>query len=408
MIRITLNGKPLDESSLEGAMVEMVVAHLRETLGAIRHPETGEFPTIAVTGTNLGSLQCQVEGSPELLALVQARLADETSDELVQPDAEATEAAPSATPTTPVAFLSYAFEDRELARRIAEGLMAQGVDTWWAEWCIASGDSIRQRVDEGIGRCTHFIVLLTPQSIGKPWVNLEIDAGLMRRLGEGIKFVPLRCGVSVDSLSFVLRPMHSPEVDAQTLDVSQLVGDVLGVTRKPPLGSPSAAVTAASPLSGHSAAAMALARYFVQSSQTGQKFDPQCEPEKLASTLGLSEEDLSDAVHELRGLVTDHLGYLLFPEDSLFARFDKYWMPWDPEADALRVAAGLVNDKTFPDKPVDMAELLGWSARRLNPALAYLCDRRLVRDVRAMDGTNFLAYRIDKTDATRRFVKSRN
>jgi hypothetical protein len=153
---------------------------------------------------------------------------------------------------------------------------------------------------------------------------------------------------------------------------------------------------------------MTLARFFVQSSQTGQKFDPQCEPEELASTLGLSEEDLSDAVHELRGLVTNHLGHLLFPEDSLFARFDKYWMTWDPEADALRVAESLVNDAVFPDKPADMGELLGWSARRLNPALAYLCDRGLVRDVRAMDGTDFLAYRIDKTDATRRFVKSRS
>ena len=175
MIRITLNGKPLDESSLEGAMVEMVVAHLRETLGSIRHPETGEFPTIAVTGTNLDSLQCQVEGSPELLALVQSRLAEESSDGPVQLGAEGSEAAPPAAPTMPVAFLSYAFEDRELARRIAEALMAQGVDTWWAEWCIASGDSIRQRIDEGLGRCTHFIVLLTPASIGKPWVNLEIE-----------------------------------------------------------------------------------------------------------------------------------------------------------------------------------------------------------------------------------------
>jgi hypothetical protein len=57
---------------------------------------------------------------------------------------------------------------------------------------------------------------------------------------------------------------------------------------------------------------------------------------------------------------------------------------------------------------VEMARLLGWPARRLNPALAYLCVRGLVRDVRAMDGTDFLAYRIDRTEATRRFVKSRS
>jgi len=82
-------------------------------------------------------------------------------------------------------------------------------------------------------------------------------------------------------------------------------------------------------------------------------------------------------------------------------------MPWDPAEDALRIAAGLVNDESFPDKPAEMAQVFGWSARRLNPALAYLCMRGLVRDVHAFDGGGFLAYRIDKTDATRRFVKSR-
>ena len=153
---------------------------------------------------------------------------------------------------------------------------------------------------------------------------------------------------------------------------------------------------------------MALAKFFVEASASGQKFDPQVEPEEVAAKLGLSVDDLSDAIFELKGMVTNHLGYTLFPEDALFANFDRYWMPWDPWQDALRVAAGLVNDESFPDRPVEMAKVLSWSSRRLNPALAYLCARGLVSDVRAMDGTDFLAYRIDKTDATRRFVKSRS
>ena len=72
VIKITLNGKPFDPDSIEGAIVEMLVDHLREHLGSIRHPETGEFPTIAVTGSDLSNLVCHVEGSPELLALVNA------------------------------------------------------------------------------------------------------------------------------------------------------------------------------------------------------------------------------------------------------------------------------------------------------------------------------------------------
>lgn len=407
MISVKLNGVPLNEASLEGAVIGMVVEHLRETLGSIRHPETGEFPTIAITGTALDNLQCQVEGSPELLALVQARIAEQEVDATTPLNMESANAASAGSSPAPTAFLSYAVEDFDLARRVAEALMARGIDTWWAEWCIASGDSIRQRIDEGLGQCTHFIVLLTPESMAKPWVQMEIDAGLLRRLGDGVKFIPLRSGIPVGSLSPLLQTMHSPEVASNAVDVSQLINDIHGITRKPPLGAAPAPLAANLPDTGYSLAATALAKHFVQASQTGQKFDPQYIRDELAAALEMSEEDLCDALHELKGLVTDHLGYLVFPEEYLFARFDSFWMPWDPAVDALLVAARLVSDSTFPDKPAEMAELLGWPARRLNPALAYLCERGLVRDFRALDGTNFLAYRIVKTDATRRFVKSR-
>ena len=78
---------------------------------------------------------------------------------------------------SPRVFLSYTWGDRELAERIANALQANGIDTWWAEWCISAGDSLRQKIDEGLGDCTHFLVLLTPNSIEKPWVNQEMDAG---------------------------------------------------------------------------------------------------------------------------------------------------------------------------------------------------------------------------------------
>jgi hypothetical protein len=43
VLKVTLNGKPLTKDSIEEAIVEQVVAHFRERLGSIRHPETGSF-----------------------------------------------------------------------------------------------------------------------------------------------------------------------------------------------------------------------------------------------------------------------------------------------------------------------------------------------------------------------------
>ena len=84
MLKVTLNGKPLTKDSIEEAIVEQVVAHFRERLGSIRHPETGEFPTILVTGTDLSDLKVRVEGSPALLELVQQRLNGPETSEVTQ------------------------------------------------------------------------------------------------------------------------------------------------------------------------------------------------------------------------------------------------------------------------------------------------------------------------------------
>ena len=96
----------------------------------------------------------------------------------------------------PKVFLSYTSDDIELARRIAESLMAAGIDTWWDKWCIYPGDSLRQKIDEGLTDCTHFLVLLTPQSIDKPWVKAEMDAAFVQKVEDQCKFLPVRHDMS--------------------------------------------------------------------------------------------------------------------------------------------------------------------------------------------------------------------
>jgi hypothetical protein len=170
MIKLEFNGKPFEPRTFEDAIMKQVMEaaaeQLRERIGTIRHPETGEFPTIVVSGTSLDNLMLRVEGSPELLALVNERMGL-TSDEPLESKIVDGDEAP------PKVFLSYAWEDRELASVIAERLQANGIDTWWAEWCLSAGDSLRQKIDEGLSDCTHFLVLLTPMALTKPWVNQE-------------------------------------------------------------------------------------------------------------------------------------------------------------------------------------------------------------------------------------------
>lgn len=399
---LTFNGKPFNADdfsrSLERAAVESIVAQVREKFGSIRHPTTGEFATVVATGESLQTLRMRVEASAELLDIIKAKYAgDDLPIEFV-----------TTSGATPKVFLSYAWENRDLASKIAHALQRNGIDTWWAEWCLSAGDSLRQKIDAGLGDCTHFVVLLTPESIHKPWVNQEMDAGLVRRLDQQAKFIPLRHNLSPSLLPPLLRGMLSPDVDADATNIQQLINDIHGVTRKPPLGpAPAPVASAARAESGYSAAATAVAEVFVKQSTSGRSHDPQVRVEELMKTTGLSKEDVFDALHELTSLAVLYRGEAAWPKDELFPEFDKFWMPWDPAKDALQLAADLVNVDGFPEGAGEIATRYGWEPRRLNPAISYLSARGAVRASSAL-GVPYVAIWVHKTDDTRRFVKSRS
>lgn len=397
---LTFNGRPFNPDdfsrSLEQATVKSFVAQVRDKFGSIRHPTTGEFATVVASGVSLDTLRFRVEASAELLEIIRAKYAGEDLPvEFVTTGG-----------VIPKVFLSYAWENKELASKIANALLANSIDTWWAEWCISSGDSLRQKIDEGLGNCTHFVVLLTPESIHKPWVNQEMDAGLMRKLDQEAKFIPLRHNLSPSRLPLLLRGMHSPEVDSEAENIQQLVNDIHGVTRKPPLGpAPAPVAKAARTESGYSAAATSVAEVFVKNSSCGRSHDPQIRVEKLMETTGLSRDDIVDALHELTSMtVLDHSGSA-WPKDELFSEFDKFWMPWDPAKDGLQLAADLVNVEGFPEGSAEIAARYGWEPRRMNSAITYLTARGVVRGTKAL-GVPYVAVWILKNDDTRRFVKS--
>ena len=219
---ITFNGKPFDpddfKAALMNAAVEQVKDQLHERITSIRHPSTGEFPVAHVSGTALDNIAVRVEASAELLKLVQERVGGEDLTRMTLIERTATD--------SHKAFLSFGWEDHDLAKSIAEYLHGNGIETWWAQWEIRAGDSLRQKIDEGLGVCTDFIVLLTPTSIHKPWVNQEMDAGLVRKIELGARFIPLRSNLPVSALPPLFKGMLSPSIDDFEDDAGSLVHDI--------------------------------------------------------------------------------------------------------------------------------------------------------------------------------------
>lgn len=415
-VKFEIGGRPVNPANiadaLEAAVLDSFERQIRAKLDGIRDPETGEFPVVSVRGRRLDNLKIEVSGSPSLVALVKAALGGTDDAEGTNVSEETSEK------SAPCAFLCHSSKDKQLAQRIANDFQGQGIDTIFDKWEIGPGDSLRQKIDAGLGRCTHFVALLTPNSIDAPWVNAEMDAAFVQKVSGKCKFIPLRSGLPVDALPPLLQALHSPELKDYEADIQALINGIHRITQKPPLGpAPRPMRERSAGRIGLSPAAEMIARLMVERSEHGDSFDPQMEGNELRSATQLPDDDLIDAIDELEGrgfvrkIVTIGCGVLGFarvvPEAALFSELDQHFMDWNPEADALRLAAELVNGGD--DRGIlQLAETLGWPPRRMNPAVNYLIARDLI-DSSEVCGTHpWCTHWVRKTPKTRRFVRDRS
>ncbi len=233
-----------------------------------------------------------------------------------------------------------------------------------------------------------------------------MDAGLVRKLNDQCRFLPVRSELPASELPPLLSGILSPSITSDE-DIAQLISDIHGLTRRPPRGVPPSALRPEKTAeTGYSAAANAVARLFIEQSENALFADPQFDIETLAKEVGLSIEDTEDALHELSGYI-ETSGRHVLVQGALFAQFDRFWKPWNPADDALRLAADIMSDPAFPADCASIAKRYGWEARRLNPVAHYLLERSLIVDYRALGNLPWVIVRLVGNDSTRRFVKSR-
>ncbi len=79
-------------------------------------------------------------------------------------------------------FISYAQADQSVAQQIASGLRDAGLKVWFDEWALLPGDSIRERIEEGLRASDLLLVLLSPSAVSSRWITMEWNAALSREL----------------------------------------------------------------------------------------------------------------------------------------------------------------------------------------------------------------------------------
>lgn len=142
----------------------------------------------------------------------------------------------------PRVFVSHASEDKEgFVRDFATKLRSKGIEAWVDEWEIMPGDSLVDKIfEEGIGNAEAMIVVVSDSSVSKPWVREELNAGVVRRISNQSKLIPVVIGdVTNADIPESLRPIvweRIGNIDSYDTELDRIVRSIYGHQEKPSIG----------------------------------------------------------------------------------------------------------------------------------------------------------------------------
>ena len=91
------------------------------------------------------------------------------------------------------AFISYSHRDRRLAREIAAAVKQLGGRVWIDEGELRIGDSLIERIRDGIDSFDFMIAIISHHSVASSWVSRELDVAMNQEIqGKRVKVLPVR------------------------------------------------------------------------------------------------------------------------------------------------------------------------------------------------------------------------
>lgn len=132
-------------------------------------------------------------------------------------------------------FLSHSRQDKFFARKLAEILESRGVKVWIDEAELKVGDSLLQRISEGMGKTDFFGIVLSHNSVSSPWVQKELQMAMNEEIhGKKIRVLPIlleKCEIPVFLKDKVFADFTNPADFGNSL--SQLLS-AMGIAKRIP------------------------------------------------------------------------------------------------------------------------------------------------------------------------------
>lgn len=129
-------------------------------------------------------------------------------------------------------FVSHASEDKEaVVEPLVQALEDAGLSVWYDRIVLTLGDSLRERIDEGLAHSRFGIVILSPSFFAKHWPTKELN-GLAQREVDGRKVIlPTWYDITAEEVR-QQSPMLADRVAARWSDgLQSVVAAILEVVR---------------------------------------------------------------------------------------------------------------------------------------------------------------------------------
>ena len=93
----------------------------------------------------------------------------------------------------PLIFICHSSKDKSFVRELVKRLRGDGVECWVDELEIRIGDSIHQKINDGLARSDFFSIVLSTASVKSRWVNEELaSASTMEKYSQsGVLILPI-------------------------------------------------------------------------------------------------------------------------------------------------------------------------------------------------------------------------
>lgn len=92
-----------------------------------------------------------------------------------------------------IAFLSHSSADKTFIRQLAADLTASGISVWLDEQRIRVGDSIPEKIAQGLAESDYFLIGMSQKSSESAWVQKELNNALMSEVQRRkVHILPLK------------------------------------------------------------------------------------------------------------------------------------------------------------------------------------------------------------------------